>query len=138
MQKAVGAATLGFLMSLVAAAPALAASDFSVGSRVQVAAGPLRARDAASIEAAIYGSQQTGAQGVVFQGPVEKDGYTWWFINYDTGVDGWTAGSFLENAQSAQVAAAAISGDQLQALYWELKNILVVLQQLAAAKAQQQ
>lgn len=41
------------------------------------------------------GQQNDGASGTIIDGPIESGGYTWWHINYDSGVDGWSADSFL-------------------------------------------
>jgi hypothetical protein len=113
------------------AAPALADTSFFVGDRISVSAGPLNVRMSASIYDAPYGKQPVGAQGIIFQGPIEKDGYVWWFIDYDKGVDGWSVQNYLTKP-SAQAAAVATSVEfnQMQAIYWQLKNILTVLQGL--------
>jgi len=36
------------------------------------------------------GIQPYQALGTVIAGPVNLDGYVWWQINYDEGVDGWS------------------------------------------------
>jgi hypothetical protein len=41
------------------------------------------------------GSQNRGANGTVIGGPTQAQGYTWWQINYDSGVDGWSVQDFL-------------------------------------------
>lgn len=129
MRSIVTSAIIFWVLSI--AAPAFADTSFFVGDRVQVAAGPLNVRKTADITAAPYGRQPVGKNGVVFQGPVDQSGYTWWFIDYDSGVDGWSVQNFLSSshAQSQQTAAAAT---QMQAIYWQLKNILTVLQGLKA------
>lgn len=130
MRPVATALASGFILIAISVTPAFADSFF-VGDRVSVTAGPLNVRMSASIYDAPYGTQKEGNRGVIFQGPVEKDGYTWWFIDYDSGVDGWSVQNYLGTAhvQSTQTAAAVT---QIQALYWQLKNILTVLQELKA------
>jgi hypothetical protein len=44
------------------------------------------------------GSQLKGAKGTVIEGPLVANGYNWWNVNYDSGVDGWSAENWLEKA----------------------------------------
>ena len=60
-----------------------------------VQSGPLNVRGSANTTGALLGTQGTGAPGSVIGGPVVQGGFTWWNINYDTGVDGWSAEDFL-------------------------------------------
>ncbi len=72
----------------------LSAQKISVGSWIKADQG-VNVRVGPSITAQKYGTQSTGAKGVVIGGPVESDGYRWYNINYSSGVDGWSADSFL-------------------------------------------
>ncbi len=43
----------------------------------------------------LLGSQRLGALGTILDGPASANGYLWWNVNFDTGVDGWTIASGL-------------------------------------------
>jgi len=68
---------------------------FSVGERIVVSDGPVNVRSTANTTGTILGSQATNAAGTVAGGPTSQGGYTWWNINFDTGVDGWSVQNFL-------------------------------------------
>ncbi|MHB8710434.1 MAG: fibronectin type III domain-containing protein [Minisyncoccota bacterium] len=70
-------------------------TKFSLNDRVQVSSGPLNVRATASATGTLLGTQATGALGTVIGGPVSADGFNWWNINYDSGVDGWSAEDYL-------------------------------------------
>ena len=55
----------------------------------------IRVRSAAGINAPFIAFNQAGAQGIVVDGPVVKDGYNWFKVDYATGTDGWNSGSWL-------------------------------------------
>lgn len=71
-------------------------TKFQVGGRVQVTSGPLNVRELPSISGLLFGAQPTGALGAIIFGPIVRDGYTWWDINYDTGVNGWSVENWLK------------------------------------------
>ncbi len=71
-------------------------TKFQIGNMVYVSSGPLNVRAAASASATLLGTQPTNALGSVVGGPTYSDGYWWWQINYDSGVDGWSTENFLE------------------------------------------
>ena len=45
---------------------------------------------------------QNRMQGTIIDGPISQDGYTWWRIRYDNGLEGWTADKFIRIAAAAQ------------------------------------
>jgi hypothetical protein len=55
----------------------------------------------------IAGKQLAGAAGTLMGGPANANDYTWWKIDYNDGVDGWTAEDFLQQATAAMNASAA-------------------------------
>lgn len=71
------------------------AATFVFGDRIVVSDGPVNVRATANIAGTILGGQVTGSLGTVISGPVAQGGYDWLNINYDTGVDGWSAVNFL-------------------------------------------
>ena len=44
------------------------------------------------------GVQKKGVLGTVVSGPVKKGAHVYWQINYDSGVDGWSVETYLEEA----------------------------------------
>ena len=71
-----------------------AAPEFAIGSRVSVI-DIARVRSSPSLTTKSIGLQRQGSRGTVVDGPKVANGYTLWKINYDTGVDGWSAQSLL-------------------------------------------
>ncbi|MDO8521176.1 MAG: Ig-like domain-containing protein, partial [bacterium] len=69
-------------------------NQFVIGDRVQTTA-VLNVRATPATAGTLLGTQTTGAQGAVIGGPIAADGFTWWNINYDTGVDGWSVEDYL-------------------------------------------
>ena len=70
-------------------------TKFSQNDRVYVLSGPLNVRATPSVTGILRGTQTTNNLGTVIYGPTIADGFSWWNINYDTGVDGWSAENFL-------------------------------------------
>jgi hypothetical protein len=64
----------------------------SIGGRVLTTAA--QGVRATAPKGSIVGTQPAGAAGTVKEGPVVKE-QTWWKVNYDTGVDGWTSAKYL-------------------------------------------
>lgn len=69
-------------------------STISIGTTI-VTTDTLRIRGAAGVNAAYIASQPAGSEGVVVEGPVSKDGYNWYKVDYVTGADGWNVGAWL-------------------------------------------
>lgn len=68
-------------------------AKFKLGDRIVVSTtGGVNVRASAALTGTLLGTQPTGALGTVKAGPVlnSSDGFTWWTIDYDSGVDGWT------------------------------------------------
>jgi hypothetical protein len=70
-------------------------TKFTVGDRVQVSSGPLNVRSTPSLLARILGTQVVGALGTLTGGATAQEGYRWWNINYDSGVDGYSSEDFI-------------------------------------------
>ncbi len=88
------------------------------------------------------GTQSAGSIGTIIGGPIVEGGYTWWNIDYSTGVDGWSAEDFIQMANvaiytpktsaTAQVASAASASDAVIASLQA--QLTALLAQIAALK----
>ncbi|RLC80787.1 MAG: hypothetical protein DRI61_04985, partial [Chloroflexi bacterium] len=58
----------------------------------------LNVREGPGLSYAVIDTMIKGNEGVVLSGPIEADGYNWWYINYSVGVVGWSAENWLELA----------------------------------------
>lgn len=89
---------------LLVAVPVLAqvrSANFTKGDRVVVVA-TINVRDNAN--GAVVGKQYAGASGTLSGGPIVTAGYTWWKVDYDSGVDGWSAEDYMQKPSVAIVA----------------------------------
>jgi len=66
---------------------AIGSPGFAPGSPVRLSA--VLAWIRASPGGARVGSQREGAQGQIVGGPFRQDGFTWWDVDFASGVDGW-------------------------------------------------
>ena len=64
---------------------------FAIGDRVEVSANT-NVRSTSAVTGTLLGVQSAPARGTIIGGPVGKDAnnITWWQMDYDTGVDGWS------------------------------------------------
>ncbi|MDP3735381.1 MAG: Ig-like domain-containing protein [bacterium] len=84
-------------------------SKFSLNDRISINVGAnvtLNIRSTAN--GTITGFQPHGALGTIIGGPTTAGGFTWWNVNYDTGIDGWSAESYLQKVD-ARARGADIS-----------------------------
>jgi len=91
-------ALLLVLTSLLASFSVACAADLAVGSAVEVTGtggDGLNVRSAASTASSVIGILQDGARGMVLEGPVTAGGFTWWRIQWSSGLAGWSAGTYL-------------------------------------------
>ena len=59
-------------------------------------------RDSGSLTATLLGVQAAGSSGTIVAGPVVAGGITWWQVDYDANVDGWSgADHFTSGAKQA-------------------------------------
>jgi hypothetical protein len=79
-------------------------TSLQIGTQI-VTTEALRIRSAAGIHESFIATQPAGVSGVIVEGPVEKDGYRWFKVDYATGADGWNVGSWLKSN------TAPVSGD---------------------------
>jgi len=71
-------------------------NTFTINDHIRVASGPLNVRSAAN--GTLRGTQAGGILGTIVGGPVVSGAFTWWNINYNNGIDGWSAEDFLTKA----------------------------------------
>lgn len=72
-------------------------TKFVLGDRVQVPAVGALARLAPALDASVTGPHYAGELGTVRDGPQTSGGFAWWFVDYDTGGDGWTTETNLDH-----------------------------------------
>jgi hypothetical protein len=75
--------------------PTTPSTTLSIGSKVTTTSN-LRVRLQATTASKQLGIQRTGATGVIKNGPIQANGYTWWSVDFTTGADGWVAGQYLK------------------------------------------
>jgi hypothetical protein len=71
-------------------------TQFTSGQRIRTTSN-LVVRNSASISNRNFsGLQFKGSLGTIIGGGQSSSGYIWWNINYDSGVDGWSVGNYME------------------------------------------
>lgn len=124
-------------------APEAPVVTMEVGSRVALTSNT-NVRQTGSLSGVLLGSQMAGATATIIGGPVSADNITWWQLNYDTGVDGWSGMNNLTPSTTPQptetVAGGLKIGDRIQVTAstnvrqsGSLTGILLGAQPIAAA-----
>ena len=88
---------------------------FAIGDRIELSANT-NVRASGALTATLLGTQPTLAKGTIVAGPIGKDAnnITWWQINYDTGVDGWSGqDNFVKTTEPPPAPTFAI-GDRIE------------------------
>ncbi len=81
---------------IIVVPPTMGVSVFKVNDRVQTTAS-INVREVAGLNGKTLGTQATSAIGTILSAtPVISGGYIWVPVNFDSGVDGWVADSFLK------------------------------------------
>ena len=127
---AVATLCLALLVSLWFTPLSAMADTLAVGSVVEVTGtggDGLNVRSSADSSAAVVGVEKDGARGVVQEGPVTGGSFTWWRVQWNSGVMGWSAATYLKVAApspipSAPTALAAVAGIESAALSWNLPD----------------
>jgi chitodextrinase len=83
-------------------------SAITVGSRVVTTAN-LNVRQSPSASATKLGTESIDALGTVIGGPTTASGHTWWQVNYDNAVSGWSIGDYLGAAAAASSPAVGMA-----------------------------
>lgn len=99
-----------------------------VGSPVEVTGtggDGLNVRSSASSSAPVVDVETDGARGVVREGPVAGGDFTWWRIQWNNGVTGWSVDQYLKVATpspipGAPTSLAATAGIESATLSWGL------------------
>jgi len=86
---------------------------FAIGNRIQLTT-IANVRASASLTATLAGTQPVGALGTLVGGPVVADSLTWWQVDYDNGVDGWSGvDNFILSNTSPPPAPTFAIGDRI-------------------------
>ncbi len=70
-------------------------TKFVTGQRVQTTAS-LGVRAIASVSGTLLGTESIGSLGTIISGGTSADGFFWWNVNYDSGINGYSAEDFLQ------------------------------------------
>lgn len=79
-------------------------TKFTAGQRIQTTSN-LNVRATAGATGTLLGTQSLGSLGTIVSGGQSADGYFWWNVNYDSGVDGYSVEDYMK------AYTAAILGD---------------------------
>lgn len=112
------------------------AAEFAVGDRV-VTSQQVNVRGTTGVSGTLNGEQTAGAYGIIIAGPVLEDGYTWYRVDYDLGVDGWSVSDYFTAVTTlprvtTQVTTSASTQATLQALLAQLAILQERLRQMQA------
>lgn len=69
-------------------------AKFSAGDRVKTTYA-VNVRGIPAVSSIISGQRPMNALATVVEGPINEGGYTWWKLDYDFGVDGWSTETYL-------------------------------------------
>lgn len=92
----------------IPAPPPPPSSQFSIGDRVQPTS-VLNVRATPSTSGTLVGTQNVAARGTVTSGPQSSNSYTWWQVNWGSGADGWSVGSYLTEANTTAAPGGPVS-----------------------------
>jgi hypothetical protein len=82
--------------------------ELKIGSRIETIRST-NVRITGALTATLLGTQPTGSKGTIIAGPVVESGITWWQVDYDTGVDGWSgADNFILGTDQPPPAGFAV------------------------------
>jgi chitodextrinase len=84
------------------------APSIAIGRRVTTTAN-LNVRQSASPSATRLGTESSGSLGTVAGGPTTAGGHTWWQINYDNGINGWSIADYLGVVSAASSPAIGMT-----------------------------
>ena len=103
---------------------------FLPGDRVKTSAN-LNARATPSIKGDIVGEEPKGSLGTIVAGPTNAGGYTWWQIDYDNNISGWSADTYLvevstppseETSCTITATPTSVTSGQSSTLSWTSTN----------------
>jgi lysozyme len=117
---------LTLLAALLSGIPFARAQTIAVGSTVEVTGtggDGLNVRSASAISGAVVGVEKDGARGVVLEGPVVSGGFTWWRVQWDSRLTGWSVDKYLKVAVVSAVpdpptGLQAVPGVESVVLTW--------------------
>ncbi len=81
---------------------------FVVGDRIQTTA-TVNVRASGGTSGTLLGTQTTGSLGTIVGGGTSVDGFYWWNVNFDNGVDGYTAETYLTKYTAPVVTPPTVS-----------------------------
>jgi parallel beta-helix repeat protein len=114
-------------------------ATITISSRVTTTAN-LNVRTSASPNAPKVGTEAVGSLGTVVGGPTNASGHTWWQINYDNGITGWSIGDYLKAVTTASSPAVGMiiqpsSSSLIAQLMQQVQSLLSQIQTLRSQTA---
>lgn len=115
-------------------------TKFMNGGRVQVINGPVNVRSCSSStnsRCSVVGAQAAGAVGTAASAstatipppnlvastyPAYVDGFWWWYVNFDSGADGWVAEDYLEKYVAGNKVVILVNRDDYDYLREDLNK----------------
>lgn len=90
---------------------ASSAMAYSAGDRVQISSGNtnVNVRTSPSTTATIVGQVSSPTKGTVQSGPYSGSGFTWYYVNWDTGINGYTVQDYYQLATASPPTLSSIS-----------------------------
>lgn len=96
--------------------PPTNSTKFSANQRIQTTSN-LNVRSTASASGTLLGTQPLGSLGTIIGGGQSADGFYWWNVNYDNGVDGWSIEDYLTPYNASTPADKFIIGDRVHTTF---------------------
>ncbi|MDD4652348.1 MAG: cell wall hydrolase [Methanothrix sp.] len=72
----------------------------------------LKVRQDPGLSSDVLITEDVGMTGTILSGPIFKDDYWWWQINFDDGNSGWSAENWLESVPSIEESTSSVISDQ--------------------------
>jgi hypothetical protein len=95
-------------MSMGVIALAFGSGTIAIGGGVVTTAN-LNVRASASANATKLGTETLGSMGTVAGGPTTAGGHTWWQVNWDNGLSGWSIGEYIVPVAAASSPTVGMS-----------------------------
>lgn len=116
------------------------AASFSIGARVKTTASVNVRNRPSTRRSSILCTQPAGSLGTIGNGPQYNNGYTWWYVKFDTSCAGWVTQNYLTTSialvqPQTMIAASSDVKSTIASLRLEIANLLAEVTNLQARLA---